>query len=274
MKAIYSYWDTGDGLKSATNWYSTEFMLSFMVVSVLNTKKNFSKIEMITDSKSKIWIEKLNLPFDKISTELDEIDGKYSKNSWAVGKIKAYSIQNEPFIHIDLDVILFNGLSKSLLSKDVIIQNYEYLKNDIWSKFYLPFVDIIESNCSDLPENFSEKYRAFNMGIYGCNNLEVNKIYCDTVFNFLDKYEKSLYEKLILDKICVVWEQYFCDLICSSHKLNVGVVLDVVTNEVNEGGYIHLMSNKSDKNVGESYINLVKSELPDYYRRIRNLLDN
>ncbi len=43
---------------------------------------------------------------------------------------------------------------------------------------------------------------------------------------------------------------------------------------VNEGGYIHLMSNKSDKNVGESYINLVKSELPDYYRRIRNLLDN
>ena len=44
--------------------------------------------------------------------------------------------------------------------------------------------------------------------------------------------------------------------------------------DVNEGGYIHLMSNKSDKNVGESYINLVKSELPDYYRRIRNLLDN
>lgn len=55
-------------------------------------------------------IDDLKLPYTKVHVVLDELND-YHKNLWAIGKIRTYQLQEEPFIHIDGDVLFGNRLT-------------------------------------------------------------------------------------------------------------------------------------------------------------------
>ncbi|MHC0445876.1 DUF6734 family protein [Flavobacterium sp. 3-218] len=271
MKVVYSYWDTGDGLKKPSNWFSSRLMLSSMVISVLNSYKHYGRVEMVTDSASKIWIEKLGLPFESIKTDLDELE-KYDKGSWALGKIKAYSIQKEPFLHVDLDVILFEPFSQKLLNHDLYVQNFEPFSMDNYNKTYVPYIDLLENHGTNLPIGFSDKKHAVNLGIYGCNNLEFNKLFCNSVFNFIDNNEQKFKSLVPLHKLCVVWEQYFWALIADKLKMSIGTIIDPQYKLASETGYFHLLIDKYKEEIATSFNEHVKNIYPNYYQSIEELL--
>ncbi|MFH6989966.1 DUF6734 family protein [Flavobacterium collinsii] len=271
MKVIYSYWETGSGLNKPGNWFNSRFMLSSMVASVLNSYKHYGRVEMVTDSTSKVWIEKLGLPFEAIKTDLDELD-RYDKNSWALGKIKAYSIQKEPFLHIDLDVILFEPLSKELLINELYVQNIEPFYIDSYHKTYMPYIELLENLGTDLPLGFSDKKHAVNLGIYGCNNLEFNKLFCDSVFTFMDRNEKKLKSLVPLHKLCVIWEQYFWAVIADKLKITVGTIIDPYYKLATENGYMHLLIDKYKEEVAHNFNEYVKNIYPAYYQSIDTIL--
>ncbi|WP_294962355.1 DUF6734 family protein [uncultured Flavobacterium sp.] len=273
MKIVYSYWNTGSGLQKPSNWFSSKLMLSSMVISVLNSYKHYGRVEMVTDSVSKIWIEKLGLPFESIKTDLDELQ-KYDKGSWALGKIKAYSIQKEPFLHVDLDVILFEPFSKKLITNDLYVQNIEPFHIDTYHKTYMPYIEMLENLGTDLPFGFSNKKQAVNLGIYGCNNLEFNKLFCDSVFTFMDHNEKKFKSLVPLHKLCVVWEQYFWAVIADQLKMTVGTIIDPHYKLATENGYTHLLVDKYKEGVADNFSEYVKNEYPHYYQSIEEVLKN
>jgi len=272
MKIVYSYWDTGNGLKKPGNWFNTQFMLSSMVMSVLNSYKHYGRVEMVTDSASKVWIEKLGLPFESIRTDLDELQ-KYDKGSWALGKIKAYSIQEEPFLHVDLDVILFEPLSQKLVNNDLYVQNFEPFHIDAYHKTYMPYIELIEDLGTDLPIGFHDKKQAVNLGIYGCNNLEFNKLYCDSVFRFIENNEKKFKSIVPLHKLCVIWEQYFWAVIADKLKMSIGTIIDPHYKLASEKGYFHLLIDKYKKDIADNFYEHVKTIYPEYYQLINKLLE-
>lgn len=272
MKVVYSYWDTtGNGLKKPGNWFNSRFMLSSMVLSVLYSHKHYGRVEMVTDSHSKLWIEQLRLPFESIKTDLDELDN-YDKSSWALGKIKAYSIQEEPFMHVDLDVILFEAFSTKLVSNDLYVQNIEPFHIDAYNKTYLPYIELLAKSGKNLPIGFEDRKQALNLGIYGCNNLEFNKIFCDSVFEFINNNEQHLKTSVPLDKLCVVWEQYFCAVIADRMGLTIGTIIDPNYKLATETGYRHLLIDKYNEKVANNFNEYVKTVYPKYYQTINKLL--
>lgn len=273
MKVVYSYWDTGKGLQNPGNWFNSRLMLSSMIVSVLNSHKHYGRVEMVTDSASKLWIEKLGLPFECIKTDLDELD-KYDKNSWALGKIKAYSIQKEPFMHVDLDVILFEAFSDKLVNNELYVQNFEPFSIDTYSKTYMPYIELLAKNGKDLPIGFHDTKHALNLGIYGCNNLEFNKLFCDSVFTFIDNNEEYFKACVPLDKLCVIWEQFFCAVIADKMQLSIGTVIDPAYILATESGYTHLLIDKYNENVANNFNEYVKTTYPEYHKAINELLNN
>lgn len=271
MKVVYSYWETGDGLKKPGNWLNSRFMLSSMVISVLNSYKHYGRVEMVTDTRSKLWIEKLGLPFESIKTDLDELD-RYDKNSWALGKIKAYSIQNEPFMHVDLDVILYETLSDKLVSNELYVQNLEPFTTAPYNKTYLPYIDLLKKHGENLPIGFYDTKHALNLGIYGCNNLNFNNLFCDSVFTFINNNERYFKTRVPLDKLCVIWEQYFCAVIADKMGLSIGTVIDPYYESPTESGYTHLLINKYNEKVAENFNDHIKIIYPQFYKSINELL--
>lgn len=271
MKVVYSYWETGNGLERPSNWFNSRFMLSSMVISVLNSYKNYGRVEMITDSHSKLWIEKLGLPFESIKTDLDELN-KYDKNSWALGKIKAYSIQQEPFMHVDLDVILFEKFSTKFTSNELYVQNFEPFNIETYKTTYMRYIKMLELQGTNLPIGFYDKQRALNLGIYGCNNLELNKLFCNSVFKFMDSNENYFKTLVPLNKLCVVWEQYFCAVIADRMGLSIGTIIDPGYKLVTESGYTHLLADKYKENVADNFNEFVKISYPEYFESINMLL--
>jgi len=120
------------------------------ILSCNQLRKYYDEVELYTDSLGySILIEKLKLPYTKVHIILDELNN-YDDNLWALAKIKSYSLMNEPFLHIDGDVFIFEPFNKNLMKTSIITQNIETTSDyywDMWSKIkpQLSFIPEISS---------------------------------------------------------------------------------------------------------------------------------
>lgn len=271
MKIVYSFW--GDAV-NPTHWCSSRFMITSFVLSVLQSHKLYGRVEVVTDSINKIWIEKLNLPLEKISTELDEID-HYDRESWSLGKIKAYQIQEEPFMHVDIDVIMYNKFSDDFFNCDIGVQEFELFTNEerlsVYDYYIKTSIKYIEEE--NLPMGFLDGKRSMNMGVYYCNNIEFNKLYCSEVFRFLDNSLEILKDKLPLNKFCLTWEQYICTCIADLKNLKINEVYHKFDCYKSQSGYVHLLTYKQNKDVANNFNDIIKWLYPEYTETINNVIN-
>lgn len=271
MKAVYSFFDTtGEPLQSARHWLNPEFFLYSWVVSTHQAAAKFSKVELVTDSKSKILFENLELPFTTIRTDLDEILD-YNKEFWALGKIKAYQIQDEPFIHIDNDVIIFNELPRELLNAKILFQNKE--ANDWFNYCYQPQVAYLDKVNYSLPKSWKKADYAVNCGIYLCNELEFNKEYCKQAFQLVDNnYYKILHSEAPY-LYSVIFEQFMAANIAEEMKIEpLFLSENNIEDEYSKYKYVHIWGEKRNKHWFESIKNIVKRDYPYHFELINNLL--
>jgi hypothetical protein len=78
---------------------------------------------LITDDDgARILVDGLGLPFTRVSTALNAL-AQYDPDWRTLGKVYAYYLQTEPFVHIDSDVFLWKRLPMRLERADVFAQN-------------------------------------------------------------------------------------------------------------------------------------------------------
>ena len=105
MKIIQSFW-TGDrdALHSSYGWLTPMDHYLSWILSCNQLRKQYDQVCLVTDQQGyEILVEGLSLPYTEVKICLDTLNG-YNPNLWALAKIKAYSIQKEPFVHVDGDV--------------------------------------------------------------------------------------------------------------------------------------------------------------------------
>lgn len=85
-------------------------------------KRQFARLRLVTDAAGAKWARALGLPFDEITIELDSLDPALSA-LWALGKIAAYAVMREPFLHFDADVFLWRALEPHLLAAPFVAQH-------------------------------------------------------------------------------------------------------------------------------------------------------
>lgn len=103
----------------------TELLDSLLLSSIVSGKY-FDKVELYCCSFAEKIIKEDGRDFShiKIINCLDHLNDTHADN-WALSKIYVYSLQTEPFLHLDIDAFFFNRLPDELLKKPFLFQMLE-----------------------------------------------------------------------------------------------------------------------------------------------------
>jgi hypothetical protein len=96
-------------------------------LSLRLARQHFGETELVTDSAGRDLAARFSLPFDNVRTDLDRI-GHVDPRLWCYGKLEAYRLQEEPFIHLDFDVFmkLPVDLGERFAGKALVFQEWEF----------------------------------------------------------------------------------------------------------------------------------------------------
>ncbi|MET3025095.1 DUF6734 family protein [Flavobacterium sp. UW10123] len=284
MKIIQSFWSQNleDPLAENYGWLSEAHNWLSWILSA-NQLAKFYKVELYTDQKGyEILIDKLQLPYHKVHVVLDELN-HYHKSLWAMPKIKTYSLQNEPFLHVDGDVFIWKEFSEELLSGDFIAQNLEITTEyyeEMWKDIY-PNLSYVPNEMKNYINN-SSNY-AYNMGIIGGNNYEYFKKYAAVssafvdnnrpVWNFINGFNFNIFFEQVLfyNMVNETSEKVNClfpDTPNDSSYIGFGD-FDKVPNQKT---YLHLLGTyKKSTRICSNLETYVIKEYPEYFERLRKL---
>lgn len=251
MNAVYSFWSKpylANGKKVHGEVSAKMFALCW-ILSVHYAKRYFDKVKLVTDTEGYKALVELDLPFDSVSLELDDIPDSVLPEMWAYGKLIAYEVQKEPFVHIDYDAFLFKKPCKQFYEADIIVQHKEYFHLE--NHFYYSSIRKEVKNW-----DFESKYYynkapyAYNCGTFGGNDLEFIKKYVGEAkklalypnkdqLNKLGSIERRLFP--------IAFEQHILGSICYEEK-ETNQIFETARDDkrIDELGYFHLMGGKKN----------------------------
>jgi hypothetical protein len=266
------------------------------VLSLETAKKHYPKTALFTDSLgAQILLDKLELEFDQISTELDALDN-HDPEWWALGKVYTYRAQTEPFLHIDSDVFLWNSLSESMVSAPLLAQNPEYfLPGTSW---YKPeqFEAAIRRVNGWLPEEWtwyrsqSLLQKAVCCGIFGGNHIDFIRYYSNLAIRLVEHLPNQAAWEL-LDNATernILFEQYFLGCCIEYHRnrpdspfKNIDIQylfssLDdaLIPENAARVGFTHLIASaKRKRTIAENLEKRVRRDYPQHYERCIRYLE-
>jgi len=196
MKIVQSFWSGGKSdIMNSHGWYSYKFNWLSWILSCNQLVHYHEDVELYTDEFGySILIEKLKLPYTKVHVVLDQLNNFDSK-FWALSKIKTYQLQDEPFLHVDGDVFVWESLTNKFINSNLISQNLEVTTKyyrDNWENIH-PQLSYIPTEIKDYHEGRSNY--ACNMGIVGGNNIIFFKEYTSKSFEFVKMNELKFDDK-------------------------------------------------------------------------------
>lgn len=127
MKAVWSFWTKPYFANRHSDWCSAWDHWLAWGLSLATASRHYPDTHLVTDDEgARILVDELQLPFRRVSTELNGMRDE-DPQWWALGKLEAYRLQTEPFVHIDTDVFLWKRLRPQLEGADVFTQSPEPL---------------------------------------------------------------------------------------------------------------------------------------------------
>jgi len=264
-KVVYSHWSK-PAKDEFVGFNSKEAFANCAELSVLNSKKWFDRVELVTDEKGyKFLIEDLQLPFTDVKVELDKINN-ISKVHWALGKIEACVTQKEPFMHQDFDVIWFKKPPKRILKSKLAFQNCEVNPNGIHG-FYKPLLDEAKKlyklpSCDNIVN--WDKIMAVNCGFMVFNTDKLFKQWKKMVYEYIEQWDKHHKYGIMMDCPSIVFEQVFLYWLAKHKNIKLNFLdYEWVNPELaSKYGYTHLISaSKREKDIEEKVaIKLAKTK--------------
>ncbi len=283
MKIVQSFWSCHETnlLKFKAGWISPEYNLMSWALSCLQLKQSYPEVTLHADNVSaKMLIDTLRLPYDKVTCDLNCLD-KYHPQLWALPKIHTYSKQQNPFLHVDGDVFIWNQFDEELLQSKLIAQNEESA-----TIYYENILQSLEKELSYFPteivaeRKLENPIHAFNAGILGGHDIEFFQEYTSKAFKFVDKNIQSL-SKINVSNFNIFFEQYlfYCLVRRQNKQVNVLISKVVGDNEYTDLGefidvphfkhYLHLLGNyKRNEKVCIQMAYRLREDYPEHYYRI------
>ena len=106
MRIVQTFWTANNSLlENGFGWSHPQYHLMSWALSCLSLRENYNNVVFYTDSNGyKVFIELLKLPYTDVVVQYDDLP--CPDIHWAYPKIFTYSLQKEPFIHVDGDVLV------------------------------------------------------------------------------------------------------------------------------------------------------------------------
>jgi hypothetical protein len=122
MRAVWSFWSKPYFACKGRIWREPHHHLLAWGLSLRLARQHYPETALVTDDVgAELLVERLGLSFTHVSTELERL-AQVDIGWWALGKLLAYSLQDQPFVHLDTDVFLWRPLPASLAAAPVFAQ--------------------------------------------------------------------------------------------------------------------------------------------------------
>lgn len=281
MRIIQSFWSQGqdDITHTRFGWIGPQYNWLSWILSA-NQLSKFYEVELYTDQKGyNLLIGQLQLPYSKVHVVLDELN-HYHKDLWAIPKIKAYSLQQAPFLHVDGDVFIWEKFPDELMQAGLITQNLEST-----TLYYKKMWDEIKPKLVYIPTEM-DKYvyginnSACNMGIIGGHDIDFFQTYTATAFEFVNR-NQSVWNDINGFNFNIFYEQLLFHEQAVIQKRSVDFLIEGVTEDNNYVGfgdfdkvpkqktYLHLLGvYKTNIRVSKMMEAYVLKEYPEYVERL------
>lgn len=286
MKVVQTFW-TGNKslLENSFGWINPQSHLMSWALSCLSLKEHYEDVILYTDSNGyKVFAELLQLPYKDVIVQYDNLS--CPEPHWAYPKVVTYSLQQEPFIHVDGDVYLPDRLSSEVEKAGLIAQNIE-----IGSSYYKNMMNDVLQKGILLPDYLKEELDkdsigSYNAGVLGGNDLDFIKEYCQTAFHIIESnHLNDVDNHQININNNILFEQILFYAISKIHNKPVTTILD---QSVRDNGYcyeefcnfysynntklMHILGgHKRNSRICELLGKTLLNKYPDYYKRILEL---
>lgn len=293
MKIIHSFWSKPffhlEYNKMFGGWRSKEYFFMSWALSCLTFSKFYKDFELVTDNYGYELIKKLKLPYTNVRIELDSLNS-YPRHLWAIGKLYTYSIQQEPFLHVDNDIFIWERLDSKLDNANLIAQNIDLDKGHY--SYALDFLKKYEYTLSDLITEdikLNKSIESCNAGLLGGQNISFIQDFSKQAFKFVNS---NLNKNIPLDygtSYALIYEQYLFS--CLARRTNTDITYYIESKESkrsdyfditdfrnkyqNKKKYVHLLgSKKREMKTCYELRNQLETNFPEYLYRIeKNLYD-
>lgn len=293
MRIVQTLWtkpvfdDDRSGIRHRFNggWLSRKYYYIAWALSCLQFRKYYKNVELVTDTRGEqIMIEKLKLPFTRVTVELDCLN-HYPDILWTLPKIYTYKIQKEPFIHADGDVFIWQELgidfeNSPLCSQQLVIDHKpQYITmNEIMA--YLDFIP----DCIRKDYNENKILKICNAGILGGTNLSFFEEYVEISFEFVNRNINNL-GKIKSGNFGMIFEEYLFYCLAKERGLEIKYFLNPLDDDFkgiklvdfetvpSKTKFIHpLGAYKKYQQIADLLASTLLTHYPDYYFRILELL--
>jgi hypothetical protein len=294
MKIVQSLWSKPGQKNEATKfsdmnkcgWLDKKYNYYSWALSALQFKKFYEKVELVTDKDGyDLLINRMKLPYTDVKVVLDDLND-YHPDLFALGKVYAYGIQDEPFIHVDADIYIWGKFSEQLEKSSLLCQHKEHGK--FHSDFYTGiFMEM--ASCFDFyPEVLDKSINKYgniisvNAGIIGGQNYEFFKGYTEKVFEFVNRNIKHL-NKIDVRLSNTVFEQFFFHALAEEQGETINYFFEEFvffwnaiadfTGVPDKIKYIHTCGAlKHDKHIVDALEYRLQADYPEVYYNINNLI--
>lgn len=163
MRAVCTLWTSPSGFKLKRD------IAMLYSASSASVCRHFEKTTLVCDQRGLEIADRLGWDFTTFSACLDNFCRKEERFIWMLGKIQAQKIQREPFVGIDLDVIVSGQLPSRLIDSRVFAQSL-----DPMDVYRVPEVMAMRRDCG-----ISEGCAPLNTGLIGWNDMRLKDEYCN-----------------------------------------------------------------------------------------------
>lgn len=284
INIVQSYWSKSyQSNQPNFGWYDKAYHYMSWTLSCLKLSQFYTNIKLVTDSPgADLLVGKLNLPYTSVSCELDELNNCDEK-LWTLGKLRAYELQDEPFIHVDGDVYIWDKFSDELVNAALVAQNEE-----IDYPYNCKAMEALISSGFVFPEGVKtvRPITESNAGILGGRDIEFFKYYAEQTKSFININKKRIEEfKGNSSAINTLLEQYLFHELAAQRNTSVNYYFkqNITQKKFNiftrfsslphQTQYIHAIgSYKTKANIGEYIARCLWYEFPEYYDNLMNLI--
>jgi hypothetical protein len=191
MRAVWSFWSKPFQEFKGRIWRSPLHHLLAWGLSLRLARRHYPETMLVTDRAGKaLLVDCLGLSFTHVSTELDSIR-KVDAGWWALGKLLSYSLQRQPFVHLDTDVFLWKPLPPALLNAPVFAQCPEDHRPAEWCG-PLDVESAFAQHGLTLPAEWEwsrsrslHSFREANCGIMGGNRVDFIRYYANLAIDLV-----------------------------------------------------------------------------------------
>jgi len=271
-----------DPFHDTFGWAAPEYHLISWALSCLQLYKIYGNVSLYGNAPAaRLLIDTLQLPYTKAYLTHDELI-LFHPDLWALSKIHTYSLQEQPFLHIDSDAFVFQPFDSKLLSGELIAQNVEVATD----YYYFPEQKKLMQHFTFFPPCVKRDFesgipiQAVNAGILGGRHLSFFHDYAALAFDYVRKNANEIkYVNASFFNIFV--EQHLFYALAKERHIPVNVLFERI---INDNGYRNL-GDFHEVPFDKSYLHLIgaykRDELtctrmatklrelhPDYYERI------